>query len=129
MIDIESARQEVGQSLDLPSFETPADLSASDRERLYDGLAEYIIEHFEKADSTQKEWAAKRIDSTLFRQPLEEFGAGDALKSFTGEFFEQGKKIVSFENKLVRNVVIGLAIGGGLYLAFKADKTRQLIKA
>lgn len=129
MIHLETARQEVGQSLDLPSFETPADLSAADRERLYDGLAEYIIEHFEQADSTQKEWASKRIDSTLFRQPLEEYGASDAIKSFTGEFVEQGKKILSFENKLVRNVVIGLAIGGGLYFAFKADKTRQILKA
>lgn len=124
---IEDARQIVGQSIDLPAFATPADLEPNDRERLYDGLADYIISNFDEFPRNARDWAGRRIDSPLFRTPLEEFGAADAAKSFAGEFVEQGRKILSFENRLVSTIAIFGALGFGLYLAFKADTARRVV--
>lgn len=126
-MDLATARKTVGQRLDLPAFETPADLSPQDRETLYDGLAEFIIENWSEFGRRERDWAGRRIDSPFFKEPLEEYTAADAVKSFGGEFAKRGKEILTFKNPLVRYAVIGGALGLGLYFAFKADKARHVI--
>lgn len=126
---IAEARQTVGRELGLGAFETPADLTPNDRERLYDALADYIIANWDEFDKRAREWASRRIDSPLFKTPLEDYSAKDALSSFAGEFARQGKQIVSFENPFVRYAVIFGAVGFGLYLAVKADRAARVVKS
>lgn len=126
---IAEARQIVGKSLGLPAFKVPADLNANDRERLYDGLADYIVRNWDRFDATAREWAGKRIDSPFFRQSLEEYSIANAVSDFSGEFAKQGKAIVTLEAPFVRKALLFGAIGFGLYLAIKAGAAGNRLKA
>lgn len=128
-MSLDELRKIVAGRLDLPAFSVPADLEPNDRERLYDGMADYIVENWDQFGAAERQWASRRIDSPFFKEPLEEFGAGDALKSFAGEFANQAKRIVSFENEFVKFAALGLFIGAGLYFAIKADKASRVIRS
>jgi hypothetical protein len=126
---IQAARQAVGQSLRLPAFADPADLSPADRERLYDGLARYILEHFETFAPHEIEWAERRIDGPYYRVPLKDYSVADAVVSFSGAVADSAAKIATFQNPFINRVVIFGALGAGLYLAFKADTLRKIVKS
>lgn len=126
---IAEARQAVGQSLGLPPFDDPADLNSEQRERLYDALARFIITNNAQFDRSAYAWAERRIDSPFYRTPPSEYGVTDAIKSFSGEFANQAGKVASFQNPFVSRVVLGLAIGAGIYLALKAGALGKALKA
>lgn len=126
---IAEARQIVGKSLGLPAFDVPADLNKNDRERLYDGLAEYIVRQWAPFTASQRDWAQKRIDSPFFRQSIEDYGAGDAVGDFAGEFGKQAKEIVTLQHAGIRNLLFVAALGAGLYFAFKADVIKKSLRA
>lgn len=75
------------------SFSNPSELSASDREKLYDEQARIILDSPATYPLAFVRWAEKRKKSGFIGAPLENYGVADAVSDFTEEFGNQAVRI------------------------------------
>lgn len=107
--------QIVAKQKGLPSFKVPAELTANQREALYDGTADYILANPDGFSLNYIEWAKKRKGSPFYNTPLEEYSISDKISDFTSEFINQGVKINEAVNPFSesnRNKVLWIAAAG-----------------
>jgi len=98
------------------SFTVPSELSAANRELLYDEEARFIQANPGLFNDNQKDWAKKRLGGAWFGVPLEGYSIGDAVQDFSSEFANQAIKINDSLNPFSENnrrIIFWFAVIGG----------------
>ena len=100
------------------SYTVLADLSANDRERVYDEEARYIHANQGTFSEAEVAWAKKRMASAWYENPITKYTFSEKLSDFTDEAINQAVSLneninpfsESNRGKLFTLVVAGLAV-------------------